>query len=137
MLRITLSFLIPQQDHLIKRIYSRNPQVPSTLTEVPKLSSLVGVRYPYQIIFTYVLNIPIPHPVAHLPDISMFIRVSLFDMEQCCFFGKTWQSPLPCWSKNQEVPRERNRSDSDESEEEEQTQLTGSRLKIRLANQVY
>lgn len=127
--------------NLFKQNYSAIPH-PTTCSNIqksfllensaiPRLSSFNGAKFPYQIIFTSILNIGIPHPLTSMQKVSCYISVSLFDMDQCCFFGRTWQSCTPCWTKNASNVRE---PSDDETEE---LNITGTRLNIRLSKQVY
>jgi hypothetical protein len=98
---------------------------------IPRLCALSGVKYPYQIIFTTILNFPIPYALASCTNLSLFLRVSMFDMEKSCFFGNSWQSSVPCWDKNQE----KHDDDSDQSDSEIVHNI-GSRINIKISKQV-
>jgi hypothetical protein len=95
---------------------------------IPRLSALSGVKYPYQIIFTSILNIPIPHPLSSCTNLSLFIRISMFDMERSCFFGTSSQSSVPIWVKNEQ---KQERQDDDSESDSDQIHNISSRLTIK------
>lgn len=92
---------------------------------LPRLSSLSGIKYPYQIILTDIQSLPIPHALILDPTLYCCIRISLFDLDLRCFFGKTWTSN-PVWS----------RSSHDPDSNIKDAHIETSRLSAKLSNLV-
>ena len=126
--------------HLIGHPATRSSQKLSLGTSaVPQLSKLSSTKYPYQIVFSLAHNIPIPSALDTADEhLACYIRVSLFDCDLQCFFGRTWQSS-PIWSRKQshQKPASRSRDEDSGSEDEERVaEIAGGRLNVKLKNQV-